>query len=486
MSQLKGFYLLTLLLVTSCQTETQNLEIEQPNILFAIADDWGWPDAGAYGLPVVQTPAFDRLSADGILFNHAYVSSPSCTPSRSSILTGKHFWNTGTAANLYGDFPDSENTFQEILLSAGYDTGWKFKGWGPGVTETEDRQILGEEFDSFEDFLNQRDQNKPFSFWLGSGDPHRAYELHSGSNSGMDLDKIQVPLDFPDSPEIRGDVADYLWEVQRFDSLIAKSIAALEDIGELENTLIIVTGDHGMPFPRHKGNLYDLGTRVPLVAHWPEGIKKSLVSDAFISLIDIAPTLLDVAQLDVDEEMEGRSFAALFGSSSSAYLEREAIHFGRERHVVAQALPDSGGYPMRGIRTSDHLYIQNFEPTKWPAGTPDYLNASIPGAWYSDVDGGPTKDYMFANRQNGDRNAMLFEAAFGKRPAEELYQLNSDPGQLNNLAGVEEHQELRSSLRAQLHTFLKESGDPRILGRGDFFESIRYTGGAVIHPDFKK
>ena len=486
----KSFFLLLLAsqIISGCESNPKDLALDQnarPNILFAIADDWGWPDAGAYGLPVVQTPAFDRLASNGILFNHAYVSSPSCTPSRTSILTGKHFWNTGTAANLYGNYPDSEISFQEILEDAGYETGWKFKGWGPGVTETKGRQILGREFDSFDAFLSQRDTTKPFSFWLGSGDPHRAYTLNSGRDSGMDLSKIQVPLDFPDSPEVRGDIADYLWEVQRFDTLIANTIETLEKLGELDNTLILVTGDHGMPFPRHKGNLYDLGTRVPLVAHWPMGIRNHATSDSFISLIDIAPTLLEVAGADSEPQMEGKSFTRLFESNPETYDERDAIHFGRERHVVAQALPDSGGYPMRGIRTKEFLYIQNFEPEKWPAGTPDYMNASIPGAWYTDIDGGPTKDYIFANRENGEKNRNLFAAAFEKRPAEELYQIETDPGQLNNLADLENFADIKSKLRDQLHSFLRESGDPRILGDGAFFDQVRYTGGAVLHPDFQ-
>ncbi len=466
-----------------CESESVSTEM-RPNIVFAIADDWGWPDAGVYGLPVVQTPTFDRLAENGILFNHAYVSSPSCTPSRSSILTGRHFWSLGTAANLYGDFPDSLTTYQEILEQAGYETGWKFKGWGPGVAETEGRDFVGKELDSFEEFIEQRDSSKPFSFWLGSGDPHRGYRLHSGEKSGMDLDSIRVPADFPNTRRVRGDIADYLWEVQRFDTLLTRMVETLERIGELDNTLIVITGDHGMPFPRHKGNLYDRGTRVPLLAHWPNGISKKGNVNSFVSLIDLAPSFLEIASLPVPIDMHGKSLTPLF--SGDDYEPRPAIHFGRERHVVAQAMPDSGGYPMRGIRTEDFLYIQNFKPDRWPAGTGDYKNSALLDSWYGDVDNGPTKDEIIDRRSLSQDDERLFLASLGKRPTEELYDLRSDPDQLVNLAKRPDYAVNKKELQSRLHDFLRSHHDPRILGQGDFFDGVKYTGGAPTIPNSRR
>ncbi len=193
---------------------------DPPNILFAIADDWSWSHAGAYGDTVVHTPTFDRLAHEGVLFQHAYVSAPSCTPSRGAILTGQWHWRLREAANLWSVFPDKFATYPEILAQAGYETGATGKGWGPGRPATATRQLAGPPFPSFEKFLQQRDKSKPFCFWLGSSDPHRPYELGSGKRAGLDLDRIQPFPCLPNVPEVRSDVADYYWEVQRFDQLV--------------------------------------------------------------------------------------------------------------------------------------------------------------------------------------------------------------------------------------------------------------------------
>lgn len=168
--------------------ETEAVEKQKrPNILFAIADDWGWPHAGAYGDPVVKTPTFDRLAREGVLFQHAYVSSPSCTPSRGAILTGKYHWQLEAGANLHCIFPDKFETYPEILKAHGYDVGHTGKAWGPGRTETPGRQLAGKRIKNFQEFLSQQDGETPFCFWLGSSDPHRPYEAGSGVKSGMDL-----------------------------------------------------------------------------------------------------------------------------------------------------------------------------------------------------------------------------------------------------------------------------------------------------------
>ncbi len=196
---------------------------ERPNILFCIADDWGW-HASAYGEPVLKTPHFDRIAKEGVLFNYAYVSSPSCTPSRGAVLTGQWHWRLEAGANLWCVFPDRHATYPEILGEAGYFTGKTRKAWGPGRTETLGRQLAGKDFKSFDVFLNQRPEGKPFCFWIGSSDPHRGFKLNSGEQSGMDLSKIRVPGYFPDAPIVRTDVADYFFEVQRFDALVGSAL----------------------------------------------------------------------------------------------------------------------------------------------------------------------------------------------------------------------------------------------------------------------
>jgi len=261
----KGFLPFGLLICTcfmmGCSKEKP---AQQPNIIFAIADDWGWPHASVYGDPVVQTPAFDRVANEGILFNHAYISSPSCTPSRNAILTGQYHWRLGTGANLWSTLETTISVYPLMLEEAGYQIGHFRKSWGPGKLDGWDKHPAGELYEKgFEDFLAKWDGSKPFCFWLGTSDPHRPYEAGTGEQSGMDPDKIRLFKCFPDDPVVRNDVADYYYEVQRFDTLVMDAIRSLEKIGQLENTIIVVTGDHGMPFPRCKSNNYDSGGKGP-------------------------------------------------------------------------------------------------------------------------------------------------------------------------------------------------------------------------------
>ena len=249
---------------------------DRPNILLAIADDWGWPHAGAYDDPVVKTPTFDRLASEGALFHHAYVSSPSCTPSRGAILTGQWHWRLEAAGNLWSVLPDKFDTYPEILARAGYATGSTSKGWGPGKTETPGRHPAGPPGSvGLQEFIQGVPDGKPWCYWLGSHDPHRGFIRDSGAKSGMDLSKITLFRHFPDSPQVRGDVADYYLEVQRFDRVVGEAITTLEQSGQLDNTIVVMTGDHGMPFPRCKSNNYDSGARVPLVVRWPTKVTSS-------------------------------------------------------------------------------------------------------------------------------------------------------------------------------------------------------------------
>ncbi|MDF1745422.1 MAG: sulfatase [Gimesia sp.] len=470
------------------QVETQAAEKKQrPNILFAIADDWGWPHAGAYGDPVVKTPTFDRLAREGVLFQHAYVSSPSCTPSRGAILTGKYHWQLEAGANLHCIFPDKLQTYPEILKAHGYRVGHTGKAWGPGRTETRSREIAGKRFKNFEEFLGKQEEGAPFCFWLGSSDPHRPYEPGSGLKSGMDLSKIKLPACFPDAPEVRSDVADYYWEVQRFDKLVGDALALLEQKGELDNTIIFMTGDHGMPFPRSKSCLYDTGTRVPLAARWPAKIQAGRSVTDFVSLIDLAPTFYEAAGITVPADVTGRSLMQLLSGSKSGRVssDRSEIYFGKERHVPSQEAPDMGGYPCRAIRNDDFLYIRNYRPDRWPAGTPHYQKAAISGTWYGDCDNGPTKTYMVQNKDKDANHRRLYELSFGKLPAEELYDLRNDPDQLKNVAQQPMYQTTKQNLAEKLKKKLTATHDPRESGQGAELEKNPYLGGGPKHPSLE-
>jgi len=456
----------------------------RPNILFCIADDWGWPHAGAYGDKVVQTPAFDRIAREGVLFNHAYVSSPSCTPCRGAILTGQWHWRLEAGANLWCVFPDKFAAYLEILKAAGYFVGHSGKAWGPGRTETPGRQIAGAGYKSFQAFMADRPKETPFCFWLGTSDPHRPYKKDSGADSGMDLSKVHLFGHYPDAPEVRGDVADYYWEVQRWDTLVAKALDTLEAAGEIENTLIVMTGDHGMPFPRCKANLYDSGTRVPLAIRWGEKVKPGRAIDDFVSLTDLAPTFLEAAGVAIPADMTGRSLLSILTGDKSGRVDpaRDFVLTGKERHCPCQEAPDPGGYPCRAIRTYGYLYIRNFTPQRWPAGTPNYAKAHIKNAWYADCDNSPTKTYIIENKDKDEAHRRAYELSFAKRPAEELYDLSKDSGQLHNVAAEAEYAKVKADLAAELTKHLKATGDPRVLGRGEELEKHPYLGGAPKYP----
>jgi arylsulfatase A-like enzyme len=453
------------------------------NVLFAFADDWGWPHAGAYGDPVVKTPTFDRLAKEGALFHHAYVSSPSCTPSRGAVLTGNYHWELEGAGNLWSVFPDKFPTYPEVVERSGYSIGHSSKAWGPGRTETKGRNLVGPNYKNFHEFLDKRDKQKPFCYWLGSSDPHRGYAKGSGKKSGMDLSKIKLFPHFPDSTEVRGDVGDYYFEVQRFDRLVGEALKALEKIGELDNTLIVMSGDHGMPFPRCKSNNYDSGARVPLAIRWPKKIKPDTVINNFVSLIDLAPTYYEAVGVAVPGDVSGSSLLPLFNGTGTN--DRKFVIHGKERHVPGQEKPSMGGYPTRAMRTHDFLYLHNFKPDRWPSGTPEYQKASIGNAWLADCDNGPTKTYIVENKDKDQHHRNLYELSFGKRPADELYDLEKDPGQLVNVAKDPAYAETVTSLRKRLFAELKKTGDPRVSGKGPDFDQFPYLGGAPKYP-FKK
>jgi len=465
---------LSLFILAACLLEAA----ERPNILFCIADDWGAPHASIYENDnVVQTPAFDRIAREGALFHNAYVSSPSCTPCRNSIVTGQWHWRLKDGANLYGTLSQEVETYTRLLKKSGYHTGSWRKSFGPGKLEGKflEEHPAGKVYPKgFSDFLaNRPSKDTPFCFWLGASDPHRGYKKGSGEKSGMDLSKIKLFSFFPDNKEVRGDVADYYFEVQRFDSDVSKAIARLEAIGEMENTIIVITGDHGMPFPRCKSNLYDSGTRVPLAIRWGQKIKKGLQFKDFTSLTDLGPTFLQAASVKIPVEMTGKSLLpALTGNGQL----RKFILTGKERHVPSQEAPSMEGYPSRSYRDHKFLYIHNYSPSLWPNGTPNWRKATIKNAWYGDTDNGPTKSIIV----NLGPGSKFYQWSFSKRPSEELYKVSNDPDQLNNLA--KEMPKIVAKYRELLRSELKASGDPRHGGPEFKFAVSTYGGGAPRFP----
>jgi arylsulfatase A-like enzyme len=442
----------------------------RPNILLAMADDWSWPHASCYGDPVVKTPTFDRLAADGYLGSHCFSVSPTCSASRASLLTGQTSHRLKEGANLHGILPAEFKTYPDMLEAAGYYVGFMGKGWGPGSLDGSgrSRNPAGPRYQSFEAFLASVPAGKPFCFWFGSHDPHRAYAKDSGRKAGLDPAAVKVPPFLPDVPEVRGDILDYYFAVQRFDRDLGGILQSLDKSGRAANTLVLVSGDNGWPFPRAKANLYDAGTRQPLGVRWPARIKPGQHGDALISFADFAPTFLEAAGLPVPADMTGRSFLPLL--EGKPYQPSERVFVERERHANVRA--GDAGYPARAMRTRQHLYIRNFRPDRWPAGDPQLIFAVGP---FGDVDGGPSKDFILNHR---DQPAVerFFRLAFAKRPAEELYDVTNDPHNLTNLADHSEFADVKKRLRADLDRWMADTGDPRATADDDRFDRYRYFG----------
>ena len=463
---------------------TSSSAADRPNILFAFADDWGWPHAGAYGDPVVETPTFNTIAKEGVLFQYAYVSSPSCTPSRAALLTGQWHWRLEESGNLWSTLNKKYPVYPELLAQHGYHVGHERKGWGPGRLPPGGRTVnpAGPRYKSFKEFLAKRPKGSPFCYWFGSTDPHRGYKAGSGKASGIPLDKIKLPAFYPDLP----DIADYYFEVQRFDREVGAMMKLLEESGELDNTMVVMSGDHGMPFPRCKSTCYEWGAHVPLAIRWPRAIKPGRQLTDLVSLTDLAPTFLEAAGVDVPKQMTGVSLRPqLLSDKSGKITNRNHVLFGKERHVPSQEAPDSGGYPTRAIRTDDYLYIRNFKPDRWPAGTPNDGKAWLKGAWYGDVDGGPTKNALIA-RRNDSRYRQFFDLSFAKLPAEQLFDVKSDPDNVKNLAADPAFAVVKKELAQRLMAELKATRDPRVLGQGDQFDEYPYYGGTPTKKGFQE
>ncbi len=468
-----------LVLLTGWTVLTVAAADRRPNILLCIADDASWYHFGANGDPVVRTPAFDRVAREGVNFRHAFCSSPSCTPSRGALLTGQHFWRLGEGANLWSRWPNTAPVYPDLLARAGYRVGLKGKGWGPGDFKFHGRDTnpSGPAVKDFAAFLDSVPAGTPFCFWFGSVDPHRPYDRGSGLKAGFHLEKVKVPPFLPDTSAVRSDLLDYYAEIERFDRDVAALLKLLEDRGELDQTLVVVTSDNGFPFPRGKATGYDAGVRMPLAIRWPARVKGGRTVDDFVSLTDLAPTFLEAAGLKPPREMTGRSLLPLLRSGRSGQIDkrRDRVCFGRERH--ANVREGDLGYPIRGLRTDQFLYLRNFAPDRWPAGDPP-IYGDVDQA--NDIAGSPSKQAVVEH--SGDpAGKRLFDLALGKRPAEELYDLTSDPWQMENVAADPAYAVQRRRLAAELDRELKRTGDPRALNQGDQFDRYHYvSGGSVI------
>ncbi|MFC1761116.1 sulfatase [Planctomycetota bacterium] len=466
---------------------------ERPNILFCIMDDASWAHMSAYGCQWVETPAFDRLAKNGILFRNAYTPNAKCAPSRSSILTGRNSWQLEEAANHVVNFPSKFKAFPEVLRENGYLTGKTGKGWGPGDPGTVNgkrRELIGVSWSehkekppangistedyaaNFESFLETAGDQEWF-FWYGAREPHRRYEYGSGVRAGQKTTNIdRVPTFWPDNETIRNDMLDYGLEIEHADRHLGLMIQSLKKRGVLENTIILMTSDNGMPFPRGKAQEYEYSNHMPLAIMWPKGIKNpGRKVDDMVSFIDFAPTFLEVAGIGFSESgmhsSPGYSLTDIFYSEKQGQVnpERDYILIGKERHDYSR--PNNAGYPIRGIVGKGHLYLYNYELDRWPAGNPEL--------GYLDCDGSPTKTHILNLRREG-KESKYWQWSFGKREGhEELFNITNDPDCMKNLVAIEQVGMLKKEMKNRMDKELKEQQDPRVLGNGAVFDTYGYS-----------
>jgi N-sulfoglucosamine sulfohydrolase len=502
------------------------------NILFCFADDWGryasiYAEHEKFPSPnqVVKTPNIDRIAREGALFSRAYVNAPSCTPCRSALLSGRYFFNTGRAAILNGAVWDPAiPSFPLLLKDQGYHIGKAFKVWSPGdpadapyggqkyafqqsggrcnqfsqnvdklmkdgvPVEDAKQQIYAEVRGNFDAFLKARPKGTPFCFWHGPTNVHRKWVKGSGEAQwGIQPDDLKgkLPKHLPDVDAFREDFGSYLGEIQAFDAQVGTLIKRLEEEGEYDNTVIVISGDHGAPgFPGGKCNLYDFGVGVTLAIRWPGQPGGRYIAD-FVNLMDLAPTFMEIGGAPIPPGVNGKSLVSLMKSGQSGQIEKERDYVitGRERHV-SSAREGNLPYPQRALRKDGFLYIHNFKPERMPMGDFKTLTDSFTPSQddlenetyvaFPDMDASPAKAWLVQHR-NDSQYKWHFDYAFAKRPQEELYDLSKDPAQTINVAAEPGYAEIKAQMAAELMAKLKEVGDPRVTADPVPFESGVFT-----------
>ncbi len=464
---------------------------KRPNILFCIADDATFHHFSKAGCEWVNTPNFDRVANDGLFFDGCYTPNAKSAPSRAILLTGRYSWQLAEAGNHNGNFPLDTKVFTEVLTEEGYDVAYTGKSWAPGfpgMVNGELRQLTGKPYQehkiktptskisptdyaaNFSDFLNDNDGENPWFFWFGSMEPHRAYEFGSGIKLGSKTTDMidEVPPYWRDTEEVRTDMLDYAFEIEYFDTQIGRMISELEKRGELDNTIIIITSDNGMPFPRCKANNYEYSTHMPLAIMWGKGVKGAgRTIEDYVSFIDIAPTVLEAAGVEATgmKSITGKSLMPIIKNKATAEQkeERRVVYFGRERDDYGR--PANQGYPIRAVMRDDIIYIHNLKPHLFPAGNPE--------TGYLDIDASPTKTDILLKHRSGD-DSKLWQLSMGFRPEVELYDLSKDKYCVNNLASDPAYAEVKAQLTELLLKRLTETADPRLGADGDHFDRYNF------------
>lgn len=436
-----GIFSVLIFMLAGCQPKKQ--VIQAPNIIFIIGDDISWEDIGAYGHPAIRTPHIDQLAKDGLLFNNMFLTASSCSPSRTSILTGRYPHNTG-AAELHTPLPDHLAYFPELLKEKGYFTALAGK-WHEGEntrraydTLLVDKALNGEGGEAqWLHLLQSRPKEKPFFFWLAPYDAHRGWSANEEFDKPYKPGEVVVPAHLKDDAETRKDLALYYNEITRLDDYIGRLLTELEAQGIADNTIIIFTADNARAFPGNKTRLLDRGLKTPFVIKWPKGItEKGKQVDALVSAVDIAPTLLKLAKVDGVSSVQGVSFDQLLINPAATF--RKYV-FGEHNWHDYEAYE-------RSVRTKDHLYILNKRPLLINDGPID-ANQS------------PSALALKKGRADSTLTPLQGEVFLFPRPAEEFYVMATDSLQEQNRIADSTYTETVDQLRSVLSQWQLATGD---------------------------
>lgn len=439
---------------------------QRPNVIVFIADDVSWNDYGCYGNSAARTPNIDALAEAGIRFDRAYLTASSCSPSRSSIITGRYPHNNGAGAELHQPISGHIPWFPEVLRDAGYYTALSGKHH---MKSTNERPKAFDHIDggriasnsgghaNWVSVTKNRPRDKPFFFWFASYDAHRGWDAdrqwqenqYGPEHKSQD---VVVPPFLVDDSATRTDLASYYNEVTRFDFYIGQVITELKKQGVWNNTLVFVLADNGRPFPRAKTRLHDSGMKTALVAHWSDGISEPGPSASLVSVIDLAPTILSVAGAEPLVSMQGVTLQPVFDNPEASvrqYAFSEHNWHDYEAHG-------------RSVRMGDYLLLKNFRPNLAWQGPADSVRS-------------PSHDSLKSRRSDGTLTSAQRDVFQVPRPALELYNLKTDPFQLRNIANDADARSTREKLSAVLDQWMDETGDsvPEIIS-GDTFD--RETG----------
>ncbi|MEX0773984.1 MAG: sulfatase [Balneolales bacterium] len=447
--------LILILAVSDSNAANKNQPAEgqqPPNIVLIIADDMAWNDCGACGHPDIRTPNIDKLAEEGMMFQQAYLTTSSCSPSRASIITGTYPHQTD-AEQLHWEIPPDKITFVEKMKASGYWTGQAGK-WHLGdhmkdrfdflaeANTDELRKTYGElpandgsGSNLWVPLLEYRPDDRPFFLWLAASDPHRGYRK-GAIEQPHTADDVVLPPYVPDTDEVRKDFAMYYDEISRLDQYVGKVVETLEKQGVSDNTIILFISDNGRPFPRDKTTLYDSGIKTPFIVKWPERVKAGTETASLVSSVDIAPTFLSLAGIEAENNFVGNDFSPVL----------EDVKTEIRSHVYSQAHWHDVENFVRSVRDRKFKYIRNF------------FN-DLPGTPPADALNSLTFGEMLRLKAEGRLDEHQMAPFIQPRPEEELYDVSSDPHELNNLVEDPEFQTVLKRMRDELKSFMLEYDD---------------------------